>query len=481
MSKLAVVTGGAGFVGSHLCERLAKEGYRVISLDNYFTGSKDNHVAGVEYREGHTKDIATLVPENPDILYHLGEYARVEQSLEEPAVVWDLNVLGTFAVLEYWRDRKCKLVYAGSSTKFGDGGDAQHATPYGWTKAKNTELVQNYGEWFGLSYAITYFYNVYGPRERSGRYGTAIAIFAQQFHNGHPITVTLPGTQMRNFTHVSDIVDGLILVGEKGEGDQYALGNERAYSVLEVARLFSPEVVMLPERRGNRLTSGLETTKSRSLGWSAQVSLEDEILKLTRENPRTARERKDKRVLVFATTFYPVAGPAEHALSELIAAMPDVHFDIITTGVSKNTKDVPYESRNATIYHVGRGISTDKYFLPYLGYKKAQELYAAHKYLFVWSLMASYGALAALLLKRAVGVPVLVTLADQNLDKQPWYVRLILRRILHHADQVYATNGAQENAAHSISKRTRLRSSMGDGDAFANQIRFAYGEVLRSK
>ena len=85
--KLALVTGGAGFVGSHLCERLMKEGYFVISLDNYFAGSEENHVAGVEYRKGHTKDIESLVSESPDIIYHLGEYSRVAKSLEEPELV----------------------------------------------------------------------------------------------------------------------------------------------------------------------------------------------------------------------------------------------------------------------------------------------------------------------------------------------------------------------------------------------------------
>src|SRR3989344_3251471 len=125
-----LVTGGAGFIGSHLCEALQALGHRVISIDNYFTGSKENHIAGEEYREGHTKDIATHVPETPDLIYHLGEYSRPEQSLKEPALVFDLNEVGTFAVLEFWRAKKCKLVYAGSSTKFADGGLGRDQSPY---------------------------------------------------------------------------------------------------------------------------------------------------------------------------------------------------------------------------------------------------------------------------------------------------------------------------------------------------------------
>lgn len=275
--KLILVTGGAGFVGSHLCERLVADGHKVISLDNYFTGSRDNHVAGVEYREGHTKDIERLVPETPDLIYHLGEYSRVEKSLEEPALVWDLNKDGTFAVLEFCRKKRVKIVYAGSSTKFGDGGLGRDQSPYAWTKATNTELVRNYGEWYQVPYAITYFYNVYGPGERAGAYGTVIEIFRQKALAGQPLTVVAPGTQKRNFTHVDDIVAGLVLVGEKGEGDNFGLGSEQMYSILEVANLFDSQVVMLPERQGNRMGSDIDTSKSRLLGWEPKKRLVDYI------------------------------------------------------------------------------------------------------------------------------------------------------------------------------------------------------------
>lgn len=275
--KTIVVTGGAGFIGSHLCERLVARGHQVISLDNYFTGSPDNHVAGVEYRTGHTKDIAQHIPENPDNIFHLGEYSRVEISLTEPALVWDLNVAGTFAVLEYWRAKKCKLIYAGSSTKFGDGGLGRDQSPYAWTKATNTELVCNYGAWYGLSYAITYFYNVYGPGERAGSYGTVIEIFRQQYTQGKPLGVVSPGTQKRNFTHVDDIVEGLLLVGEKGEGDEFGLGAREAYSVIEVAEMFGGNVEMLPERQGNRMSAMLDDAKSRMLGWEPTRRLPEYI------------------------------------------------------------------------------------------------------------------------------------------------------------------------------------------------------------
>lgn len=478
-SKLILVTGGAGLVGSNLCARLVKAGHRVISLDNYFAGTKDAHMPGVDYRTGHTRDIETLVPETPDLIYHLGEYSRVEQSLQEPDVVWDLNGTGTRAVLEYWRKRRCKLVYAGSSTKFSDGGLARDATPYAWSKATNTELVKNYAAWYGLPYAITYFYNVFGPGERAGAYGTLIEIFKQQYLRGASITVTSPGTQERNFTHVDDIVDGLVLVGEKGEGDEYGLGHEKVFSVLEVARLFGSDITMLPPRAGNRQTSMLNTEKSRGLGWEAKRRLEDYIQSFLQEHPRPSK--LEKRVLVFSTTFHPVAGPAEDALCDLMAAMPDVHFDVVTTRFTRGASGYVCPVLNAEIHRVGRGHWLDKYLLPILGYRKAKELHAKHAYVFAWSLMASYAAVAGIFLKHGSGLPLLITLADQDISRVPFWKRWLLRFVITDADQVYGADSSQERRAAGMTSRRTLRKSMGEGDAFANQIRFAYSECVRRR
>jgi len=288
--KTILVTGGAGFIGSHLCERLFKDGHKVISLDNYFTGSKNNHILGVEYRKGHTKDIEKHIPETPDIVYHLGEYSRVAKSMEEPEIVWNLNIIGTPAVLEFCRKRGCKIVYAGSSTKFSevrlDGIEGKNLSPYTWSKTVNSDLVCNYGKWYGLTYAITYFYNVYGPRELSGEYGTVIEIFKQKYLRGEPLEVRLPGTQSRNYTHIDDIISGLILVGEKGEGDGYGIGSEKSYSIREVAELFGSEIVMLPPRKTSRPSSVMDTSKIKALGWSETKNLKDYIKEFIAEHKK---------------------------------------------------------------------------------------------------------------------------------------------------------------------------------------------------
>ena len=278
MKKRALVTGGAGFIGSHLCEKLKEKGYEVYSLDNYSTGTKKNHIEGVHYIKGDTKDIAKLVKITPDYIYHLGEYSRVEQSFEDLQMVWESNKNGTFAVLEFCRQNAAKLIYAGSSTKFGDGGLGRNQSPYAWTKASNTELVQNYGHWFNISYAIVYFYNVYGGREiATGKYATLIALFKEKYLRGEPLSVVSPGIQKRNFTHIEDIISGLVLVGENGSGDEFGIGSKECYSVLEIAQMFEAPIEMLPPRQGNRMGAEVITDKTEYLGWSAQYSITEYI------------------------------------------------------------------------------------------------------------------------------------------------------------------------------------------------------------
>ena len=279
MKKKILVTGGAGFIGSNLCEKLAEDPNNIVySLDNYSTGSRDNHISNVTYIEGETADIAKLINFNPDIIYHLGEYSRVEQSFEDIEKVWRSNKDGIFAVLQFCRKTGAKLVYAGSSTKFGDGGLGRSQSPYAWTKASNTELVANYGTWFNVPFAIVYFYNVYGKREiASGKYATLIALFKEKILRGEPLTVVSPGTQKRNFTHIDDIINGLVLVGENGYGDEFGIGSPDAYTILEITQKFGGEVIMLPERKGNRMTADVVTAKTEALGWKATKSINDYI------------------------------------------------------------------------------------------------------------------------------------------------------------------------------------------------------------
>ena len=285
-----LVTGGAGFIGSNLVRALNRRGHTNIVISDFlkvdFYGGKRTNLGALRYNTyvdagellGRLNDFGKF-----DVVFHLGEYARVEKSFEDMPLVWHSNKDGTFAVLEFCRKQGAKIIYAGSSTKFGlpagsaqtgDGGLGRNQSPYAWSKASNTELVQNYGAWFNLPYAVTYFYNVYGPRELSGKFGTVIEIFRQACLRGEPLKVVAPGTQKRIFTHVDDIVRGLVMVGEKGAGDGYGLGANEEYSILEVAKMFDEKIEMLSERAGNRMNSSIDLTRSHDeLGWRAKKDL----------------------------------------------------------------------------------------------------------------------------------------------------------------------------------------------------------------
>jgi len=285
-NKIILITGRTGFIGSHLIERLVQDkNNKIVSLDNYFSGTEKNHIEGAKYIKGETKDIEEHIKEMPDIIYHLGEYSRVLTSFEDVEIVWRFNTLGTFSVLEFCRKNSIKIIYAGSSTKFGDNIGGRNESPYAWSKANNTNLVKNYGKWFNLPYAITYFYNVYGGREISeGKYATLIGIFSRKYKNNESLTITSPGIQRRAFTYINDTVDGLMLVGEKGKGDGYCIGSEKTYSILEIANFFGSEIEMIPEKKGDRRSSTIDLSKMKELGWSAKKDIKEHIASIKKEN-----------------------------------------------------------------------------------------------------------------------------------------------------------------------------------------------------
>lgn len=287
--KIILVTGGAGHVGSHVIEQLVTDPTnKVISLDNYFTGRIENHRKGAEYRRGHTKDIDSLIPETPDIVFHLGEYARVAPSFEDVSTVYNLNVVGTFAVVEFCRKRQVgKLVYAASSTKFAIEGDGRHQNPYSFTKAMAVDLINDYGRWYKLPYAICYFYNAFGPREQgSGKYFTLIARFEQAYLKGKALPVVKPGTQKRNFTYVGDLARGIILTAEKGWGDGYSLANSKKFSVIEIAKAFGSPITYVDGYPGRAEVEKTPNKARDELGWATTVDIMDYITEFKAKHPQ---------------------------------------------------------------------------------------------------------------------------------------------------------------------------------------------------
>lgn len=269
-----LVTGGAGFVGTNLVKELVQMGHNVTVIDNLSYGKRENYVDDVVYIEDHTKNIFKLSIDVPDLIFHLGEYSKIAPSYEEIETVFDLNLNGSFQILQYAKKHKIPVVYAASSTKLATEGDSH--SPYSFFKSVIAQLVKNYSVWYGLRYSICYFYNVYGPLQDTCNTGweTVISIFEKQYKANLPLTVTGDGTQRRDFTYVGDIVSGLIMSSEKLCNEEYQLGSGTDYSVLEVAKMFSDNIKFVDSRPGDR-KFGLANVNDTfvKLGWKPKMNL----------------------------------------------------------------------------------------------------------------------------------------------------------------------------------------------------------------
>lgn len=279
-----VVTGGAGFIGSNLVGFLCDSDLvkRVVCLDNYSSGEKKNHVADarVRYVYGNTWDISELLAnEAPEVVFHFAEFSRIVTSFDQINYVWQSNSLGTQRVLDYCVAKKAKLVYSGSSSIFGNDEQDANLSPYAFLKKQNIQLIKNYSTWFGLQYVITYFFNVFGANDIcEGPYATCIATFRKQYLEGRPLTVVSPGTQRRVWTHVADIVAGVVMTAASGNGDGYKLAGDDDLSIFDVVRLFGQGAAwtVVPERRGERFQSVAGASRARTeLGWMPKIRLEN--------------------------------------------------------------------------------------------------------------------------------------------------------------------------------------------------------------
>jgi UDP-glucose 4-epimerase len=267
----------------------------IISLDNYTSGSKKNHINDikVEYVNGNTWDISNISKiQNfkPKYVFHLGEFSRIVLSFEKTKETFWSNSIGTFEVIEYCLQKKSKLIYSASSAVF-SGNDLN---PYVFCKSQNIELIKNYSKWFELNYAIVYFYNVYGDKQiGNGPYATVLGIFEKQYMDDENLTIVLPGTQSRIFTHIDDIVRGLILIAEKGFGDNYHLSSNEKYTINEVANMFNySKICYIPERRGERISSiEQENRMEKELGWTSKETLKNYIDKIKQNKLYREEER----------------------------------------------------------------------------------------------------------------------------------------------------------------------------------------------
>ena len=285
MKNIIVVTGGAGFIGSNLIKYLIKSTKdNIISLDNYFTGSKNNHVKNnrVKYLNGDNQNISKKLNKyknNIKVIFHFGEFSRIYQSFLMYKKCINYNLKGSFEVITFATINKIKLIYSATSSMLGNNGKDENLSPYSWSKSKNIELIKNFNSWFGLKYEIVFFYNVYGPGQiLNSKMAAVIGIFENLYKKNKPLTVVKPGTQKRDFTHVDDIVRGCFLAWKKGRQSEYMLGTKKQYRVIDIAKMYNRPIKLLPSRRGERFKSSIiNNNASKHLNYKAKVDIKDYI------------------------------------------------------------------------------------------------------------------------------------------------------------------------------------------------------------
>ena len=269
MKKIIVVTGGAGFIGSNLINYLLKNtNFKVLSIDNYSTGSKKNHIKSknVKYLKSNTRNINTILSKmkkNIHTLFHFGEFARIFQSFHKFQECLESNSIGSNEVFKFCLNNNIKLIYSATSASLGNSGKDENLSPYAFTKAKNLELLNNLKKWFKFKYEVVYFYNVYGSKQISkGDMATVIGIFQECVQKKRPLPVVRPGTQSRKFTHIDDTINVCIEAWKKNKCRHYSIYNKTSYTILEVAKMFNSKIVFLPKRKGERYSSALTNINS---------------------------------------------------------------------------------------------------------------------------------------------------------------------------------------------------------------------------
>lgn len=289
-----IVTGGAGFIGSHLTEKLLCMGADITVIDNFSTGRKDNLKDFIKKINVIEADISLEGEwqksfQDADWVIHLAALADIVPSIENPRRYFESNVSGTLNVLEAAKNSNIKrFIYSASSSCYGipenyptnENSFIDTRYPYALTKYLGEELVLHWEKVFKIPSISLRFFNVYGTKSRtSGTYGAVFGVFLAQKLKNKPFTVVGDGTQTRDFTYVSDVVEAIIAAAKSNiSGEVINIGSDNTYSVNQLVDLLGGEVIYIPKRPGEPDCTWADITKAKkTLDWTPKISLSEGV------------------------------------------------------------------------------------------------------------------------------------------------------------------------------------------------------------
>lgn len=296
----SIVTGGAGFIGSHVVDKLVELGHEVVVIDNESSTVHENfwYNDKAKYFKIDISDYCGIRPlfEGVDYVFHLAAESRIQPAIENPLLCFNTNAYGTGVVLQCAREANAKkVIYSSTSSAYGlkntpplkETMPNDCLNPYSVAKTTGEEMCKMYTKLFGLNTIVFRYFNVYGPREPlKGPYAPVVGLFLRQFKAGEPLTIVGDGTQRRDFTHVDDVVDANIAAmeyesftfGENRHGEVYNIGTGRNHSVIELARMISTEIKFVPPRPAEAKETLADNSKAKSiLDWHPQKKIEDYV------------------------------------------------------------------------------------------------------------------------------------------------------------------------------------------------------------
>ena len=480
--KTVLITGGAGFIGSHLCGHFLEMGHKVICIDSFFSGKKENIMSFIK------NDNFTLIKHNIiyplkqkfdrlDEIYNLACPASPMQYQFDPVLTLKTSVDGTLNMLDLARKYGAKMLHTSTSEVYGDPLEHPQKESYFGNvdplgkracydegKRSAETLCKDYNLQYKVDVRIVRLFNIYGPHMMFND-GRVMSNFILQGLLGDDITVHGDGSQSRSFMYITDLLNAFnkLMAADSSKVNigPINLGNPDERTILSLAedinkltgqksRIEMIPYDNIPERLGDPKQRKPDISRAKELlNWEPKVDYNYGIKK-TIDDFRARLDEKT-RIVVFSPAFMPIKGPAENVAKELIERMVSYDFDIITAKLSPKFKSYEKVGR-MNIYRIGSGRNLDKYLLAFFGPFKAWQLHKKNNYQAAWSIMASYGAIATIIFSLLTRVAFLVSLFEGKIDNtasikkrlfSPIY-RLIFRRA--HKLQVVADLTQEQQA-----------------------------------